>query len=246
MNETLSLLTTRKSERSFTDEAVSDADINAILSAGHHAPTSCNGQHVSVIVVRDAAKRARLAECAGGQPWIAKAPLFLAVVYDLYKLNKGVARSGNTQKIQDYVEGMIMGGLDCGIAVAAMATAAASLRLGTVPIGGIRNQPAEVIDLLGLPKLTFVPVGLCVGHIKTPGLKRPKMTMSTFRHDETYSETGLDEAIATYDRELADFWRENGRSGGQSWSESIGPRFCQNERPLLRPTLARQGMPFSE
>lgn len=246
MNETLTLLMERKSDRSFTDEAVAGADLDAVINAGHQAPTSCNGQHVSVIVVRDAAKRAKIAEYAGNQPWIAKAPVFLAVVYDLYKLGKGVVRSGKTQKVQDYVEGLVMGGLDCGIAAAHMAIAAASLNLGTVTIGGIRNNPAGMIELLGLPELTFVPVGLCVGHVKTPGLKRPRMAVGTFRHEETYSTAGLDEAIAGYDKELLAFWQEHARKDGQSWSDSIGPRFCRNERPDVGPVLAKQGMRFSE
>lgn len=246
MNETLTLLTQRRSDRSFSDTPVSDSDLDAILGAGYQAPTSCNGQHVSVIVVRDAAKRAQIAECAGGQPWIAKAPVFLAVVYDLYKLNKGVVRAGKTQKVQDCVEGLVMGGLDCGIAAAHMAIAAGSLNLGTVTIGGIRNNPGRMIELLGLPELTFVAVGLCVGHVKTPGLKRPRMGMNTFRHEETYSAVNLDGAIAAYDKELLAFWQENARADGQPWSESIGVRFCKNERPDVGPVLVKQGMRFSE
>lgn len=246
MNETLSLLTSRKSDRSFSDEPITEADLDAVIAAGHQAPTSCNGQHVSVVVVRDPEKRSRIAECAGGQPWVAKAPVFLAVIFDLYKLNHGSERSGHTQKVQDCLEGVIMGCLDCGIATAAMAAAAASLGLGSVPIGGIRNNPGDMIQLLGLPRLTFAPVGLCIGHVKKPALKRPRLALSTFRHEEVYNTAGLDEAAAAYDKELAAFWQEHGRNDGQSWSESIGPRFCRNERPLLRPVLADQGMTFTE
>lgn len=246
MNETVRLLHTRKSDRSFTDEAISDDHLDQILRAGHRAPTSCNGQHVSVVVVRDAAKRARLAELAGGQSWVAKAPVFLAVVCDLYKLGKGVERAGRAMKVQDCIEGAIVSSLDGGIAMAHMAVAANSLGLGVVPIGGIRNNPGDVIELLGLPPLTYVTVGLCIGHVAKPGLARPRMAMATFRHEETYHTEGLEDAITAYDVELAAFWREHGRKDGQSWSESIAPRFDRVERPLLRPVFAAQGMPFEE
>ena len=246
MNETLRLLSTRKSDRSFTDDPVAEEHLDAIIRAGHKAPSSCNGQHVSVVVVRDAAKRARLAELAGKQSWVAKAPVFLAVVCDLYKLGKGVERAGSKIKVQDCIEGAIVGSLDAGIAMAHMALAANSLGLGTVPIGGIRNNPGDVIDLLGLPPLTYVSVGLCIGHINKPTLGRPRMDIAAFRHDETYKAGVLDDAITAYDEELLAFWQNQGRTDGQSWSASIAPRFNQVERPLLRPVFAKQGMPFEE
>lgn len=246
MNETIRLLSTRKSERSFTDAPLSDEHLDAIIRAGHMAPTSCNGQHVSVIVVKDAVKRAKIAELAGNQSWVAKVPTFLVVVCDLYKLNKGVERAGSAMKVQDCIEGVIMSSLDCGIAMSHMAIAAASLGLGTVPIGGIRNNPGEMIELLGLPPLTYAPLGLCVGHVKKPGLGRPRLAVASFRHDETYDASKLDAAITAYDKELFAYWRENGRPDGQSWSDSIAPRFDNVERPKLRPVLAKQGMSFTE
>ena len=246
MNETISLLTTRKSDRNYTDQPVSDADLDAVIRAGHQAPTSCNGQHVSVVVVKDAKKRARIAELCGGQPWVAKAPVFLAVIGDLNKLNRGVERAGHKQEVQNCLEGAIVTGMDCGIAVMAMAMAANSLGLGCVPIGGIRNRPGEMIELLGLPPLTYASVGLTLGHVNKPGLRRPRLALSTFCHEETYSDVGLDEAIAAYDEELLAFWQKNNRNDGESWSKSVAPRFDSNVRPLLRPVLAKQGMLFED
>ncbi|MDL2210827.1 nitroreductase family protein [Desulfovibrio sp. OttesenSCG-928-O18] len=246
MNETLHLLHTRKSDRSFTEEPVSDAHLDAVILAGHRAPTSCNGQHVSVVVVKDAAKRARLAELCGKQPWVAKAPVFLAVVADLYKLGKGVERGGSKIKVQDCIEGALVTSLDTGITLAHMALAANALGLGTVPIGGIRNNPGDVIELLGLPPLSYVSVGLCVGHINKPTLARPRMDIASFRHDETYKTEVLDKAITVYDEELLAFWRNQDRVDGQNWSHSIAPRFDKVERPLLKPVFAKQGMSFDE
>ena len=138
------------------------------------------------------------------------------------------------------------GRLDCGIAVMSMAAAASSLGLGCVPIGGIRNNPGDIIDLLGLPPLTYAPIGLAVGHVDAPSLKRPRMDLSTFRHDETYHAEGLEEAITAYDKALYTFWQAQDRKDGQSWSDSIAPRFDSNDRPLLKPVLAKQGMAFKD
>ena len=246
MNAVLSLLADHRSDRSFTDEPVSDAALDAIIRAGRRAPTSCNGQHVSVVVVRDNEKRARIADLAGKQPWVAKAPVFLALVLDFHKLNAGVTRAGRVQSVQNHVEGLIAGCLDCGIALQAMALAARSQGLGIVPIGGIRNNPQEMIDLLALPPLTFSPVGLCVGHTAKQSGQRPRLPLETFRHDECYDPSRIAEAVEAYDAAMLAFWKEQGRLDGQSWSAAIAPRFDRNERPKLRPTLTRQGMRFED
>ena len=246
MNEVIKVLTQRKSDRSFTAEPVADDLLDTIIEAGYRAPTTKNGQIVSVVVVRDAARRAKLSEYTGNQPWVAKAPVFLAVICDLTKLEAAGQLSGNPVGIQNCVEGLMMGGVDCGIAVAAMMTAANALGLGTVPIGGIRNNPQEVVDLLQLPPLTFVPIGLCVGHVDEPSLARPRLAMNTFRHEETYNPAPLKTAAAAYDKELLDFWKAHNRSDGKPWSITIGPSYDHNLRPKIRPMLTKQGMTFQD
>ncbi|NMF43978.1 nitroreductase family protein, partial [Pseudomonas sp. SWRI 103] len=69
MTPTIDLLASHRSDRSFQSTPVSDEHLDAILRAGHLAPTSFNAQHISVVVVRDANTRQRIAAVAGGQPW---------------------------------------------------------------------------------------------------------------------------------------------------------------------------------
>ncbi len=246
MNQTLSLLESHRSNRSYTMEPVSDAELDAIIRAGHRAPTSVNGQHISVVVARDAAKRARIAELAGGQPWVAKAPVFLALVLDMHKLAAAAARAGRVLDVQNHVEGLVMGCLDCGIVLQAMALAARAQGLGIVPIGGIRDNPQEITDLLGLPPLCFSPVGLSVGHVSKETAQRPRLPLATFRHDETYDPARIAGAAPGYDETMLAFWKERGRPEGKSWSEAVASRFDHNERPKLRPAMLRQGLKFED
>ena len=170
MNPTLDLLHKHHSDRSFTDEAIAEQDLAAIVEAAYRAPTSINGQQVSVVVVRDAAKRARIAEIAGGQPWIAKAPVFITVLIDFNKTRVGVEAAGAQQIIHESVEGFAVGAVDAGIALGSLMVAARSLGLGIVPIGGFRRDPQAVIDLLELPPLTFPIAGVAIGHVDQPHL----------------------------------------------------------------------------
>ena len=76
MTETIKIMENHRSIRNFTDEPVSEEMINAVISAAQHAPTSINGQGVSVIVIKDKNTREKMAELTGGQSWVAQAPVF--------------------------------------------------------------------------------------------------------------------------------------------------------------------------
>jgi FMN reductase [NAD(P)H] len=114
--------------------------------------------------------------------------------------------------------------------------------LGAVAIGGIRRNSLEVIKLLGLPLHTFPLVGLAVGHIDKPAVQRPRLPLSTFRHNERYSSEGLQESIAQYNQTLLDHWKKVGRNDGLSWSESVGSYFDHNYRPEVSSVFKLQDL----
>jgi FMN reductase [NAD(P)H] len=152
MNETIRILQAHHSSRSYKTDPIPEEILEAIIESAHRAPTSTNSQEVSLVVVRNADSRARIAEIAGGQPWIAQAPVFIAVVVDLYKTSLGVEKAGAEQVFQRSLEGILAAVSDVGIAMATLMTAARAFGLGIVPIGGIRRDPQAMIDLLGLPQ----------------------------------------------------------------------------------------------
>lgn len=242
MNETICLLNSHRSDRSFTSEAISDEALETILEAARRAPSSSNGQHISLVVVRDAARRARIAEIAGGQPWIAKAPVFITVVADFYKTSVGAQMVGEVQDAHETVEAFIVAMTDAGITLATLMTAARSLGLGIVPIGGIRRHSQELVDLLQLPHLAFPVVGVAIGHVEKPATQKPRLPMKTYRHDETYHTEGLKEAIVAYDETLMKYWKSIGRSDGKPWSVNTAEYQKLMRFRDVKQTVAKQGL----
>lgn len=242
MNDTLNLLHSHRSIRSYSDAPVSDEMLDQIVRAAWHGPTSMNAQEISLVVVRDAARRTRIAELAGGQPWIAEAPVFIAVVIDFHKTDLGVRKAGQAQVAHESMEGYGAAAVDAGIALGNLMTAARSLGLGIVPIGGIRRNPQGMIDLLELPPLTFPLVGLCIGHIKDDAQLKPRLDITTFRHDERYDASAYPTAIAAYDQTILAYWQQLGRSDGLSWPQNLGNNLKQVYFPQLRPVAAMQGL----
>ncbi|HXU93046.1 MAG TPA: NADPH-dependent oxidoreductase [Gallionella sp.] len=242
MNETLRIQQAHRSIRSFKTNPVSDEMLSQIIAAAHQAPTSMNAQEISLVVVRDAERRARIAELAGGQAWVAQAPVFITIVIDFHKADLGVRKAGQTQIIHESMEGFGVAAVDAGIVLGTLITAAESLGLGVVPIGGIRRNPQGMIDLLELPPLTFPLVGLTLGHIAGDAPQKPRMDIGTFRHDERYDATGYAAAIDTYDETLVHFWKDIAHSEGVPWSEALASRLHTVYFPQVRPVAAMQGL----
>ncbi|MDR3727105.1 MAG: NADPH-dependent oxidoreductase [Terracidiphilus sp.] len=232
MNETVRLLQTHRSSRSYKSDPIPAEILDAIIESAHRAPTSINSQQISLVVVRNAASRARIAEIAGGQPWIAQAPVFIAVVADLYKTGLGVEKAGAEQAIQHSLEAIISAVSDAGITMATLMTAARAFGLGIVPIGGIRRDPQAMIDLLELPRNTFPIGGVVLGYVSKEAPQKPRMPIGSFRHEEKYHPETLSPAIDAYDRTLQEYWQKIGRADGLAWSANMAEHYSTCSRHL--------------
>ena len=192
-------------------------------------------------MVQDPKTKAKIAEYAGGQPWIDKAPVFLLFVSDFYKTNLAAKKNSVTQEIHESVEGSLVGTFDSGLSMGAAIIAAESLGLGIVPIGGVRNNPQGMIDLLELPEMTFPLAGLAIGYPNSTSRKKPRLPLNTFRHDEKYHTKHLEEEINNYDLHMVDYLKEINRSQEVNWSTSVSNIYKQVYFPKVHPVMVKQG-----
>jgi nitroreductase len=86
MTPTIDLLKSHRSIRKFTDREVDDATLELIIAAAQCAATSHFVQAYTVIRVKDQEKREAIAQLAGPQVWVARAPVFLVFCADLNRL----------------------------------------------------------------------------------------------------------------------------------------------------------------
>ena len=186
-------------------------------------------------------KRAQISQIAGGQPWIAKAPVFITFVLDMYKTQVGMKLAGNEQVAQQSIESLVAGATDVGIALGSVMAAARSEGLGIVPIGGIRLHPQAMIDLLELPEHTFPVAGVVIGHVDVPSHHKPRLPLETFRHDEVYAADGLEENINRYNQQMTDQWQTISRTDGDTWSEGVSGYYQHGYFPDVLPALLKQG-----
>lgn len=242
MNDVIQSLMAHRSVRAYQDKPVDDADLEAILRAAQAAPNWINGQQVSVIVVRDPARKAKLAEWCNRQKHIEQAPVFLVFCLDFHRLRlAGEREQLPPGALEEDLDPLLVGATDAGIALGTAVAAAESLGLGTVPIGSIRKHAARVVEELRLPEGVFPIAGLCVGHpAEDPGIK-PRLPLDAFRHMETYN-PDQQELLKTYDAVYAAYLKRRGEPSpaANAWTRRIATFFHKPYYDGIMDALARQ------
>lgn len=246
-NETIELMASHASVRRFDDTPIDDEMINAVLDAARRAPTSSNWQTYSIVVVRDQAKKQRLAELSGGQGHVATSQVFLAFCADLHRLHQAHSLHGTTpaQGLNHTVVSIV----DAAIVGEATQIAAESFGLGAVMVGAMRGRAAEVAEVLGLPKEVFVVFGMSVGWPAggaSDDLK-PRLPADLVIHHDAYSDEGVDELIEQHDLHLAEFYESQGRNigGREAWSRPVAERSTSLTYASLREELESLGFGFN-
>ena len=126
-----------------------------------------------------------------------------------------------------------------------LAIAAESAGLGICYIGGIRNDPAQMVNLLQLPKGVYPVFGLCLGYPDQDPEVKPRLPTSVVVKQEIYNEEGDKAAIAVYDEQVREYYRtRTGGGHGISWSEQVANFLSGKVRPHMKEFLAAQGFKF--
>jgi len=242
MNSTIESILDHRSIRSYTNKSIEEDKIQAILSSAQASPSSINGQQMSIILIKDQAKRDKIAELAGGQPWISQAPVFMLFVADFYRAKLASEKSGQPLVIAGNMEGTLVGSIDVGLAMGHAIVSAESLGLGTVCIGGVRHNPDEIIELLNLPDYVYPMVGLCLGYADDTSIpdKKPRFPQTAVVHTETYNHD-LRDVLDNYDNTIESYMSE--RTGGKDtrdWSHFISSFYNRVYYPKVSGTLRDQ------
>jgi len=203
MTPTIDLLRSHRSIRSFTDQPVTDEQREAILGAAQGASTSSFLQCSSIIRITDPALREKLVEFTGGQKYVASAAEFWVFCAD-FNRNQQI----NPQAELGLAEQLLLGCVDTALLAQNAMTAAESLGLGGVFIGGIRNQVEEVIELLKLPKFVMPLFGMCIGHPAQDHQVKPRMPQSMLVHENSYQPLNP-QTLADYDEQLAAYYLQS-------------------------------------
>ncbi|MFD2169882.1 oxygen-insensitive NADPH nitroreductase [Tumebacillus lipolyticus] len=244
MNQTIDLLQQHRSIRKYKPTPLSEEQIGQIVRSAQMASSSSNIQAYSVIGVTDPALKKQLAHLAGDQAYVEECGLFLIWCADLYRLQQACAKHEVDMQHQ-HVESFLVATVDVSLAAQNAAVAAESLGLGIVYIGGIRQNPAAVTELLKLPQLVYPVFGMCVGVPDQEPSFRPRLATEAVYHENTYQQEQVRAGIDDYDQRMNSYYTE--RTGGKldtTWSKQISEKYAHPSRAHMRAFLNGQGFDF--
>ena len=188
----------RRVVRRYTDRAVPDSLLDALLAAAQSAPAKSDLQQYSVVVMRDAARIKQIADWIGTMDWIATAPVFLVWCGDMRR-GQRLCAMHEMPHANNNLDTFLNTAVDCSLAMAAFMAAAEAIGLGTCPISYVRSHIERVSPLLGLPPGVYPVAGLSVGW---PVFRRPvsmRLPPEVVVHRERYYDSALMENVAAYD-----------------------------------------------
>jgi len=141
----------RRSVRAYRKKQVEPSKLEAVLATANAAPSAGNLQGYSIVVVRDAKARTRLAEASLGQAFVAEAPVALVFCADARRSGAKYGRRGETQYAVQ----------DATIAAAYAQLAAVDAGLATVWVGAF--DESAVAEIVGAPPharpVAILPLG---------------------------------------------------------------------------------------
>lgn len=241
MNEIIDLLKRHRSIRKFKDNPVDQKLVETLVQAGQCAATSSFIQACTVIQVHDQTARARLCACAAGQPYVKDAPIFLVFCADM-KRHKLACAMHDSPMLSGFTEQFLTASVDCALFAQNVLIAAESVGLGGCYIGAIRNEIAEVDQILDLPELVYPVFGMCLGYPAQDPETKPRLPGPVVLKHDRYDDHHDRDFIESYDEHVRQYYKI--RTGGtkeNSWSEQISGMLVKESRPHMFDYLKSKG-----
>lgn len=241
MNDTIKQLLAHTSVRNFEDTSLTEEQKSALILAAQAGSSSNFLQAYSILEISDPAKRQALGKLANCESYVTTTGVFYVFVADLYRHATILEKHKQPLTALKSAESLLVATVDTTIAAQNMTIAAESMGLGVCYIGGIRNDLAQVAELLNLPALTVPLFGLTIGIPKTKNETKPRIPKENITSENTYHIEKLTD-MTTYDQIIANYYSQ--RSSNQkkaTWSDNSLGFFAIDRRPEVKEFLKKQG-----
>lgn len=241
MTEIISLIKNHKSIRKYQDRQVSENLVLDLIEAAQSAPTSSFMQPYSIIRINDVNKRKEIAKLAGNQRYIEEAPLFFVFCGDLNHIDEACKLHSKRMKM-GYIETFLIATVDASLAAQNMLIAAESRGLGGVYIGGIRNEPYKISQLLKIPPNAFPLFGMCLGYPAQQPEVKPRLPKEIIYMEDEYTPLKNEEILKAYDATVKGYYIKRTKGKLEStWSQQMVEKIDNELRPHMKEYLKKQG-----
>lgn len=228
-NDISKLLKRHTSIRDYKPTPIDEAELKLMLHAAQHAASSNFIQAYSVVHITDHDKIKQLATLADNERQILSAPVVLLFCADFKRLQWACAMQ-NVNIEENNLENFIITTVDTALFAQNFAIAAESRGYGMCYIGGVRNNPQAISELVNLPDYVFPLFGMTVGIPAEEQQVKPRLPVEAILHENSYDSHKYDPILKAYDETMATYYKE--RSTNQkntNWTKTIA-NFLKNPR----------------
>lgn len=239
MNDTIRLLKSHRSIRKFEERDIPKELLIELVRSGQTAATSSHIQAYSIIHVTDKQLRDQLVELTGGQKYVASSSDFLVFCADM-KRSLEAARSTGESVVSGMTEQLLVATVDVSLMAQNIAIAAESEGVGICYIGGIRNNPQAVSELLSLPQHVYPVFGMCLGYPAHDPDVKPRLPVEAVLKENSYGDDTVH--VNAFNLTMHNYYQA--RRGGNrisNWSQSLVPLFNQKLRSHMQKFLVDKG-----
>ena len=216
---TATLLRRHRSIRQYQDRPVDHDLVRRVCElAVAGSSSSGNLNMVSIVCVRDAARRRELCRLHFDQPMIEQAPVLLTFCADSHRTRRWLARRGARLNFGNLLSYHVAA-FDAIIVAQSAALAFEAHGLGICYLGTTLHSMPEIAALLELPDHCVPVTSMVVGWPDEAPAARDRLPIAAMLHDETYhrpSDEELDRHFA--DREVR---------GWERYRSAMPERFAQ-------------------
>lgn len=191
-------LKARRTIRKYQQRDISSELLNDLLESACRASTVGNMQVYSIIVTRDAERKARLAPAHFNQPMVQTAPVVLTFCIDLRRFSKWCEYRKAEPGYNNF-EWFVTGAVDTLLAAQTFCVAAEEKGLGICYLGTTTYNPQMIIDALELPELVFPLTTVTVGWPDESPAQPDRLPLEAIVHKEVYrdyTESDIDRLYA--------------------------------------------------
>lgn len=220
-SDVIGLLQSHASVRKYKNTTIPKETLNNMIYTAQHAASSNFVQAYSIIRITDEDKLNALAHLSGNEQQIKSAPVVLLFCADLKRVEYACQRLG-VNIVNDKVEDFIVTVVDTSLFAQNFAIAAESQGYGICYIGGVRNNPTEISDLVGLPEQVFPIFAMTVGVPDEEQLVKPRLPVEAILHENVYNEAKYGPILDMYDEKMSSYYQERlSNNKDTNWSQTM-------------------------
>lgn len=189
--------------------------LNDLLETSFRASTMGGMQLYSVIVTRDAEKKAQLSPAHFNQPMVKGAPVVLTFCADFRRFTKW-CQERDAQPGYDNLMSFMNAMMDTLLVAQTFCTLAEEAGLGICYLGTTTYNPQMIIDTLHLPELVFPITTITVGYPDEMPKQVDRLPAEGIIHEESYHDYSTEDInkLYAYKESLEEnkgFIKENGK-----------------------------------